>query len=94
MKAKSVAELLSGPERWCKMRYSLNKEEKSVEVTSEEAVRWCLVGAVTAVYPSIVQQEEILQRIRDKVGSSVCSFNDAQSTTFETIRALVEELGI
>lgn len=85
-----IKELLSGPEKWTQHTYARDKNGRDCSQWSQEAVCWCLYGAVDKCYENII---EIDNKIREKV-ISIVDWNDDPNRTFEEVKALVEELDI
>lgn len=91
-KPKSVLELFDGhPERWTK--YVYNKDANgSPYVSDNNAVCWCLSGAMIYIYGNN-KRWELMEKHETNGFNFVC-FNDNSKTTFEDVLNKVRELNI
>lgn len=75
---------------WCQGRTAFNAQGASVSSRSEEAVRWCAVGALMAAVPAgrpMTIRHPAYARLREVVGMDVAVFNDAQETVEPVLAA-------
>lgn len=89
----TVAELLADEKRWTRDLPSRNNEGHSVEVCSEDAVCWCMLGAIWKCYP-LDEIVEIENRLRRVTGVSIASWNDEPCRTHAEVLAAVQKAGI
>lgn len=94
-KPTTVLELFEGhPERWTQCTCARNASGGITGINSDEATRWCLVGAIKLVYGKrFPKPTDILREIiPGEVG--ITKFNDSPSTTFDMVLEKVKEAGI
>lgn len=91
-----IRELLTDKSKWTKGYDAQDISGERTSPMSEEAVCWCLAGALHRCYLPEQRQE-----IQDKIGlnisilfASIVGWNDMPDRTFEEVKALVEELDI
>lgn len=85
-----IKELLSDETKWCKNDAAKDKNGNAVIPTSNDACKWCLVGAIDKCYTD--STEDIWFKIYMYLHTSIGDFNDSHN--FEDIKNLVEELDI
>lgn len=83
------------PNNWCKGHYAEDGNGKAVFPNSERATRRCLDGWLSYCY----HDTEIWFLVREKLRQvvpfgAITAFNDDPTTTFEDIKALVDQLDI
>lgn len=92
-----VRQLLDSPMKWTKHYRARDVDGKEVTPRSEEAVKWCLLGAVNACY-YFEDVSEVNQKIRERLGldinQSIASWNDSYTRLFSEVKNLVNELDI
>ena len=99
-----VKELLSQPSHWIQGNYARNTRHMPCPYDSQDAVCWCLIGAIHACY-SVHESYNIEQKIMCYLKLSVSydnpSFNDAiiqwndkKSRTFDEVAAVINALNI
>lgn len=91
-----IQELLSSPEKWTKGLNAKDKQNNCVSPWSENAVCWCIYGAILKCYSeSLKTTEEMVEKATYASGWQVLSaWNDAPERTFEEVKALIEKLDI
>ncbi len=87
-----IRELLIDETRWIQNIYAINNDGKSCYVTSKDACKWCLDGALRRCY-LLPQAKEIHKKLWDRIGNYVI-WNDSPERTFAEVKALIEELDI
>ena len=93
MSKTPVLDLLRDPAHWAKGCYAYNSDGESVAPESEQAVCWCLIGAIKKCYPeNIANQVDKLDALLETI--AIVPFNDAPSTTHDQIVALLEKAQI
>lgn len=91
-----VKELYSDPNRWAQGTEAKNEKGEPTYIFAEEAVAWCLAGAIDkCYYPNQKGRSLVYQKIATRdLGRAIVSWNDDPKRTFEEVKALVEELDI
>ncbi len=95
-----VGRLLALPHTWCQEVYAVDGEGHSVDVLSPAAVAWCLFGALRHCYATdIALYDRQLARLQVVVYTrygvrNVVEWQDMPSTTWEMVRAVLEESGV
>lgn len=90
-----IKELLTDESRWCKGHVARNKYGEKEDIESEQAVCWCLSGAIGKCYP-YKDRNAISLKIRDAIVKHLgyvlgtIAFNDDKKTTFEDVRKVIE----
>jgi len=88
-----VQDILTDESRWCKEHCAYDDQGNVVEPNSEDAVCWCLFGALAKVGLWNTNEERRLTvEIKTRFGVGVSTWND--KVTFPEVRALIEELDI
>lgn len=96
-KPKTVLELFEGhPERWTQFADARNERNKCVAASSDQACKWCLVGALLLVY---LDEGQKYGEMRRKVlvaadASCVTDWNDAHERTFSEVVELCRKAQI
>ena len=81
-------ELLSDESKWTKGAYAVDKYGYHCDVKSEQAIRWCLVGAMMRISPH--RHGELRGIISYCLGGdSVMDWNDSPKRTFADVKALI-----
>lgn len=109
MKYKSLAELFNTSKRWTIGVFARNKREDNVDLHSDGAVCWCLVGGARLVYtgtpdgviPVYARLAKAIRklfphRVKGRMSpDSVCTgFNDNRNTTFRDLRRVIKEANV
>lgn len=87
-----IKELLSTEKKWTKGTYARNAVGKACSPYSEEAVCFCLLGAVDkcygtdTLYPST--KDQVLSKLRNHIGN-IAAFND-NASYFAVVKVLKE----
>lgn len=94
----TVAELLTDETKWTQGRYARNSNGCYAEASGDEAVCWCLEGALYRCY-GIPDDGSAFnaayRRLRDAIGGEwVARWNDDPQRTFAEVRAAIEKAGI
>lgn len=92
-----VRELLAKPEAWTKRRFAKAADGSAVTVMSDQAVCWCLRGAVYKCYANqddcdLVEDklQEAMQKLKGDEYHSLTHFNDDPKTTYADILDVCE----
>jgi hypothetical protein len=91
-----IKELLTDESKWTQNAGARDKEKIPVPPKSEEAVCWCLFGAILKCYG---EDKEVYNRLDKYIlynltGMGIFSYNDNPKRTFKDIKALIEKLDI
>lgn len=95
-----VKELLSSPEKWTQGTYARDAlGGRPVPPLDEDAVCFCLIGAVRKCYPIISDQCPVLAKITLELCTNlkmavITDWNDYPDRTFEQVKQLVDKLDI
>ncbi len=88
-------QLLSDKSKWTTGYLAKNKRGNATEPVHQDAVRFCLVGAVHRCYPDTAERLQAISTLGIVVfPDSVGSWNDAGGRTFTEVRTLLKELDI
>lgn len=88
-------ELLNSPKRWTKLVPARDANCRPVSVDSEEACRWCLLGAIERCYPEEEKYLTARIAISKAIGSTFISvYNDSAARTFEEVHGLLVKLDL
>ncbi len=98
---KTLVELFNDKRRWCKDASAKNAKKQCVDVTSYDAVSFCLSGAASRLNLSKVKINRLnkaatmLHRIKTgKFETSYISVNDDRKTTFQDIQIIVKAANV
>lgn len=90
-----IYELLDTPEKWLKGYFAKNKDGEFVKPLDEEAVQFCIVGAVIKCYGTEGKYSEVINSIKNKLNlSCLITYNDKSSTSYEDIIKVAKELDV
>lgn len=89
-----VKELLDSEEKWTQGHLSIDRFGNFTLPTDENAVRWCLVGAIQHCYHDSHTRTTICDKLLTLTGYSLTRFNDLHGRTFAEIRELIEKADI
>ena len=89
-----IKELLSSEDKWCQGSLSKTQNGKGCFSFAEEAVSWCLVGAIYKCYHNSIACSSVMFLIKNELGDKVLEWNDDPTRKFEDVRELVERLDI
>jgi hypothetical protein len=83
---------LADPKAWTRGAFARNKDYKQVSYTAESAIKWCLVGAINALWHS---QLEVLgfnvhQAVAKEIRGDIVAWNDHKSRTHHDVLALLD----
>ena len=87
-----IKELLSDESKWTQGCMARDEQDVLVPVFSDNAVCWCLGGAVVKCYFTH-ERDRIGERLRKALPSpfaGITQFNDNEQTTFHDIKTLLE----
>lgn len=87
-------ELFTGPEKWTQGTYARTRTGLSIGPECENAVCWCIEGALHRCYPNAIDAVPILHRLNNRVVADIHVWNDDPTRTFAEVRALLLELDI
>jgi hypothetical protein len=93
-----IKELYDSPSRWTRGWFARDKDGDRASTFSQEAVCFCLAGAVEKCYPASKEGDEIAYKLENAIrakgfGRGYINWND-EVATFEDVKSLVEELDI
>ena len=77
------SELLADSNRWCKGEVAVNELGLGINPKSDEAVKWCLVGAANKCIPDFNEFCKLIEKICEITKQNVPYFNDNPETTHE-----------
>ncbi len=95
----ATVELLINPKRWTKGPFARDADGKTCDPRSDQAVSWCLVGALLRCYPSS-EDPVAFYRAVDKViaklpkGRFPAEWNDDPARTHAEVLEAVIESGV
>jgi hypothetical protein len=87
----TVAELLAIPERWTIKAPARDLRGLAVLPRDENAVCFCLLGAICKIYSDETKIEE---KTRGYLRTAICTWNEAPGRTHSEVLELVKKLGI
>ena len=80
------------PQKWCKGHEALNSKGENVLSLCESAVRFCAIGAISAVTPRYLCSSEAKNALRVALRSSfISAYNDLPGTEHADIMALYDK---
>jgi hypothetical protein len=99
MKAKDI---LSDASKWTRGAYARNSNCEECSVNSPEAVQYCLLGAVYAIYGyKTLEAGRAIEKLAAAAGLSVdvpdlrlIVWNDAGALTFAEVRSVIEKADV
>jgi hypothetical protein len=106
MKGKKMKawQLLDSPEKWTQGVFARDKHGWECDWRSEEAVRWCVKGALNCCYLKVGDSASEYCRILDKIYghlkendpefTSLTDWQDSPQRKFEEIRSVLQELDV
>ena len=89
-------ELLADPKHWTKRAYARDKDGQSVSAHSDEAVCWCVLGAIIKCYGYLECPESRIVRtglIEKYKHGMITNFNDIEAS-HEQVVSLLKELDV
>lgn len=94
----TLQELLSDESKWTRHAEAKNELGLAVAPTANDAICWCLSGAITKCYGEYHHKEYIkvikaIQKLYDPFAVGMVYFND-NLATFPDIRKVIEEAGV
>jgi len=89
-----ISELLLKPERWTQKYYARDRQGLPVPATSENAICWCLHGAIRRCYPNTENMvySKVAAKTTEQYNCGPIAFND--NATYEEVISLVKEMDI
>lgn len=93
-------ELLAKPESWTKGAFARNLKKESIDSGSEDAVCWCVTGAIakTYCYQEYSQFSYFLDKMKNDLKipkeKMITTWNDDPNTTHEDVINLLKKLDI
>lgn len=89
----NVYDLLKDEARWTKGSGARNKNNEAVSYDSEDAEKWCLLGAVQKIYgDTVVLRNIVIDKIFTEIKIGPVFFND--TSTHQELLELVQKLEI
>ena len=85
-------QLLDSKEKWCQRQYAMDANGYTVDPAAEDAVCWCIDGAIKKCYESGMLPRRFYERIPEY--SCSVTYNDDPRRTWEEVHALLKELDI
>lgn len=90
-------ELLDSPEKWTQGTIARNAHDDPCSEDSDDAVSWCLSGAIWRIYGPLglatSNLNDVFAAIHVKV-PNIPDWNDQPERTFEEVRTLLLELDL
>lgn len=86
------SELLSDESKWTRGVCARDAQGNEVDVNSDKACSFCIVGALIVCFPNFQQRHKIYNTILDS--EAMETFNDDPKTTFVDIKDLLEKAGL
>jgi hypothetical protein len=88
-----LEELFTNPERWCKGFQAVNANGRPVRAVADNAVAWCIAGALYKCYPKNEDWHAVQLKLRERInGQRLHDWNDNPKTTFADVRKLINGL--
>jgi hypothetical protein len=91
MKAK---DLLTSASKWTKDCWAVDRRGSPCMPASEDAVRWCLAGAIMRAYPDRATRDSasraVWKAIGDRSWYSIKQWNDHPTRTFAEVRRILD----
>ena len=78
-----ISELLCDESKWCKEHNAVDAQGNSVYHGSEEAVKWCLLGAFLKC--------GLIPELGQIINVDITEFNDDPSTTFQDVLEVIRK---
>lgn len=80
---------------WCQKVFAKSRDGWSTHADSPDAIKWCLVGALTAAYPEANEERSLLTyKLIDKLnGLGFAAWNDDPKRTQAEVVALLQSIG-
>jgi len=88
-----IKELLNHSGRWTQGYFARAQSGSLCDAKSDEAVCWCLGGALQKCYGHLSERFEVYRKISDKIGI-IPIWNDDPTRTFDEVKSLLIELDI
>lgn len=89
-----VRDLLTDESKWTKGVFASTANGRRAAFCESDAVRFCLLGAITRCYP-YTERHVAIDRVASQLsGRGIAEWNDDKNTTFADVRSLVEKLDI
>lgn len=93
MKAR---ELIAEEQHWCRRHFARDKHGAAVPYASAQACQFCSLGAVYAVeeadgYEGMHSATEWLDKVANRCGATMISFNDSRTTTHADVLRVFDE---
>jgi hypothetical protein len=93
-----VQELLTDESKWTRRAYARNRWGHVTGVRENDAVCWCLFGAVEKCYGWTVEGLRARKNIEGVLAElgydSIAQFNDGPWTLFKDIQSVVKQAGV
>lgn len=92
-----VRAVLSSAAAWTKLTYARDAAGNACAPVSDEAVCWCLLGAIEKAYPThagSAARQRLASVLRERAElqyGGLAGWQDEDSTTFERVQALLAE---
>ena len=87
-------ELLSDPAKWCQGQVAKDNEGNGLPARSNDAVKWCALGAVFKCYPNDNIAWQMRGRIEEITKVPVGSWNDYPDRRHQDVVDLLKRLDI
>jgi len=87
-----IHELLNRPERWTQEVMARDINGETSRLRGNEAVSWCLLGAMFKCYPNENERLEVGVKIKRRIDDNIVDFND--NGTYKQVYNLVKELDV
>ena len=86
-------ELLSDKSKWTRGAFARNSNNDSVPPTSEEAVKFCIMGAMKACYETKEACDAVYTKLWRHIGGMVI-WNDKPGRRFSDVHAMLLKLDL
>lgn len=87
-----IQELLTDSTKWTQGEMSLAADGRIISSSSDEAVCWCLLGAMIKCYSKPL---EVMVKVKEYLEvDNLAGWNDSPTRTFDDIRKLVTNLDL
>jgi hypothetical protein len=103
-----VLDVLSDESKWVRDKVAVNTQGIQVAACDPSSARWCIVGAVAKVCDNCLAYSAIMRKIsksvdklfpqfkldEQSIGDNAIEFNNHPATTYQDLRAVLEDAGV
>ena len=93
----TLQELFADKSKWTKHHFALDASGAKCDITADEAVCWCVMGALAKCYINTSEHNKAIDRILKVLKGRhvyIAEWNDDPTTTIEDIRQVVKEANV